>query len=83
MITPILLALLLPLPAEEGFTPLFDGKSLQGWKRYGGKAEAWAVEDGLLVSKGEGGGWLGTEKRRSSTACIVPSAPALTRTWRT
>lgn len=42
--------------------PLFDGKSLDGWTRFGGKAEAWAVEDGTLVSLGEGGGWLGTER---------------------
>lgn len=47
---------------EPGFVPLFDGASLAGWTRFGGKAEAWAVEDGLLVSLGEGGGWLGTER---------------------
>ncbi|MDX2035811.1 MAG: DUF1080 domain-containing protein [Isosphaeraceae bacterium] len=41
---------------------LFDGRTLDGWQRFGGKAEAWAVESGLLVSKGEGGGWVGTTK---------------------
>src|SRR5262249_2730522 len=45
---------------EDGFVSLFDGKSLDGWRRFGGKADAWAVADGLLVSVGEGGGWLGT-----------------------
>ncbi len=45
---------------EAGFTPLFDGKSLDNWSRHGGKEEAWGVEDGLLVSRGEGGGWIGT-----------------------
>ena len=27
-----------PLIAEEGFVPLFDGKSLDGWVQRGGKA---------------------------------------------
>jgi len=51
-----------PRDDETGFVPLFDGKTLAGWKRLGGKPEAWAVEDGKLVSVGEGGGWLGTER---------------------
>jgi hypothetical protein len=69
---PILCALLacLPCPAgqvndrekTEGFVPLFNGKDLRGWKQYGGKAGSWAVEDGLLVCRGGGGGWLGTER---------------------
>jgi hypothetical protein len=46
----------------EGFLPLFDGKSLDGWKVYDGKAEVWAAEDGLVVCKGQGGGWLGTTR---------------------
>jgi hypothetical protein len=46
----------------DGFVSLFDGKSLEGWTRFGGKAEAWGVDDGLLDSRGEGGGWLGTVK---------------------
>ena len=46
----------------DGFVSLFDGKSLGGWTRYGGKAEAWAVENGQLISDGEGGGWVGTER---------------------
>ena len=51
-----------PREDETGFVPLFDGKTLSGWKRLGGKAEAWSVENGMLVSVGEGGGWLGTER---------------------
>jgi hypothetical protein len=47
---------------EKGWMSLFDGKSLLGWTRFGGKAEAWAVENGCLVSLGEGGGWLGTTR---------------------
>lgn len=42
--------------------PLFNGRDLEGWTRFGGKAEAWAIEDGQLVSLGEGGGWLGTTR---------------------
>jgi len=30
-------------PAEEGFTPLFDGQSLAGWE---GDTLLWVVEDG-------------------------------------
>ncbi len=48
-------------PKEEGFTPLFNGKDLTGWKQYDGKDENnWVVEDGIVVCKGKGGGWLGT-----------------------
>ncbi|HKI38673.1 MAG TPA: DUF1080 domain-containing protein [Gemmataceae bacterium] len=46
----------------DGFVPLFDGKSLDGWKVYDGKPEVWAAEDGLIVCKGGGGGWLGTTR---------------------
>jgi len=45
----------------EGFTPLFNGKDLTGWKPTG-KAEVWAAEGGAIVCKGGGGGWLLTEK---------------------
>jgi hypothetical protein len=45
-----------------GFTPLFNGKDLSGWKQYAGKPGLWAAEDGLLVCRGGGGGWLGTER---------------------
>ena len=33
---------------EEGFTPLFDGKSLDGWKQHGGKAN-YKVEEEQIV----------------------------------
>jgi hypothetical protein len=45
----------------EGFTPLFNGKDLTGWKPTG-KADAWAVENGSIVCKGGGGGYLLTDK---------------------
>jgi hypothetical protein len=50
----------------EGFIPLFDGKTLDGWKVYASKKDVWAVEDGLIVCKGEGGGWLGTTRDYAS-----------------
>jgi hypothetical protein len=36
----------------EGWLPLFDGKSLQGWKA-SEQAETWRVEDGCLVASGD------------------------------
>jgi hypothetical protein len=45
----------------EGFTSIFNGKDLTGWKATG-KMEQWAAEPGLIVCKGGGGGWLLTEK---------------------
>jgi hypothetical protein len=45
----------------EDFTPLFDGKTLAGWTPVGGAADNWAVIDGLLVTRGAGGGWLSTD----------------------
>jgi hypothetical protein len=39
------------LPADdEGFTPLFDGKTLEGWTVRGGTA-AYKVDDGVIVGK--------------------------------
>lgn len=31
-----------------GFTPLFNGKDLTGWKIHGGNIKAWGVKNGLL-----------------------------------
>jgi hypothetical protein len=47
-----------------GFTALFNGKDLTGWKVYNGKLSAWGADpkEGLLFVKGGGGGWLMTEK---------------------
>ncbi len=49
--------------APKGFTSLFDGKSLKGWKRHGGKEGTWAIDEkaGTMYTKG-GGGWIMTEK---------------------
>jgi hypothetical protein len=48
----------------EGFTPLFNGKDLTGWKVFKGKLSVWGADpkEKLLFVKGKGGGWLMTEK---------------------
>jgi hypothetical protein len=46
----------------EGFVPLFNGKDLAGWKQYAGKPGVWTAEDGMVVCRGGGGGWLGTTR---------------------
>ena len=38
-------------PAKDGFTPLFNGKDLAGWK---GDTELWSVEDGAITGKTRG-----------------------------
>lgn len=47
--------------AEKGFTPLFNGKNLDGWV---GNKTSYQVQNGVIVidPKGEGGGNLFTEK---------------------
>jgi len=44
---------------EEGFVSLFDGKTLTGWK---GSVDGYAPENGAIVCKPKGGGFLYTEK---------------------
>lgn len=52
-----------PSETEGDFCPLFDGESLDGWERFGGRnPEVWSVEDGAIVVDGEGGGWIGTDR---------------------
>jgi hypothetical protein len=46
--------------ADEGFTPLFNGVDLTGWKQYQSDKENWSVEKDMIVCQGRGGGWLGT-----------------------
>ncbi len=44
-------------PADRGFVPIFDGKSLRGWNVIPReKANHWTVRDGLLVGKNDGKG---------------------------
>jgi hypothetical protein len=47
----------------KGFTALFNGKDLNGWKVHNGKMDVWGADDkGILFVQGGGGGWLMTEK---------------------
>jgi hypothetical protein len=46
----------------EGFTPLFDGKTLTGWRDAEKQAAFWKVEDGVLRYVGKGGRDLATIK---------------------
>jgi hypothetical protein len=51
----------------EGFTALFNGKDLKGWKvTEGGKKDVWGAEQGVLFVAGGGGGWLMTEDEYSN-----------------
>ncbi len=47
---------------EQGFVPLFDGKTLNGWILVHGKGRGYVVEDGAIVCPADGGGNLFTEK---------------------
>ncbi|MGQ9573676.1 MAG: 3-keto-disaccharide hydrolase [Thermoguttaceae bacterium] len=56
----VLLAPLCVLAAEEGFTLLFDGKTLEGWtinglpKDRAWAAKAWTVEQGTILANSMG-----------------------------
>ncbi|MCB1244221.1 MAG: DUF1080 domain-containing protein [Verrucomicrobiales bacterium] len=59
------LALVCAHSQDDGFVPLFDGKSLAGWEQHSGKAE-YRVEDGAVVGKtvaGTGNSFLCTTKQ--------------------
>jgi hypothetical protein len=51
--------------ADDGFTPLFDGKTLNGWKLLGGHGAGYSVVDGKIVLPRGGGGNLLHEKEFS------------------
>jgi hypothetical protein len=55
-------ALLAAAADEPGFKPLFDGKTLNGWKLVGGHGPGYTVSDNRIVCPKEGGGNLFTEK---------------------
>ena len=61
---PLILAFaaLAALPAEKGFTELFDGKTLNGWQLIKGHGPGYVVKEGILVCPKEGGGNLFTAK---------------------
>jgi len=38
--------------SEAGFTPLFDGKTLAGWKVAEPETKSWRIEDGVIIAQG-------------------------------
>ncbi|MGL4555636.1 MAG: family 16 glycoside hydrolase [Gemmataceae bacterium] len=59
----LLLPLLLAADKTDGFTPLFDGKTLAGWVPVNAAPETFAVKDGTLVTTGVPTGLLRTGRR--------------------
>ncbi|MFB3829478.1 MAG: DUF1080 domain-containing protein [Bryobacteraceae bacterium] len=57
-----LVVLLAAAVAEPGFQPLFNGKTLEGWKLVRGRGPGYVVENGIIVCPADGGGNLYTEK---------------------
>src|SRR5258705_13350204 len=47
---------------ENGFTSLFDGQTLNGWRLIGKRGEGYGVKSGLIYCAKGGGGRLMTEK---------------------
>ena len=46
----------------EGFAPIFDGKSLDGWVGLSGSTDSYYTEDGMLICKATGKEHIFTEK---------------------
>ena len=46
---------------DADFKPLFDGKTLNGWKLVGGQGPGYLVQNGMIVCPADGGGNLFTE----------------------
>ena len=38
---------------ENGFVPIFDGKTFNGWKMANENTNTWKIEDGALVTRGD------------------------------
>jgi len=52
------------LPSRESAVSgkLFNGIDLNGWQVIDNEQGSWKVENGIIFTDGEGGGWLSTEK---------------------
>ena len=63
----LILSLVFPfaLQAEEGFVPLFDGETLDGWE---GDFDIWSAQDGKIVGKSTDDG-LAENKFLCTTIC--------------
>src|SRR5256885_16622233 len=72
-----------PAPSEEGFMPLFDGKTLDGWhtnrQKIGhGTGGHWAVEDGAITGEQDppgNGGRLMTGKESGEFELMLALNP--------
>ncbi len=54
---------------EEGFTPLFDGKTFEGWQVPGQtEVKGYKIEDGAIICLPQGGGNLYTKKEYKNFA---------------
>ena len=51
-----------PKSEDEGFTPLFNGKDLTGWKTHPKQPGNWRVEKGVLIGSGPATSHLYTER---------------------
>lgn len=66
-VMPLLFMLILAFPAvgadqDNGFVPLFDGQTLDGWVNINCAPSTWSVRDGLIHCTGEPIGELRTER---------------------
>ena len=52
-------AQLSPEEVKDGFTMIFNGKDLSGWKHSGN----WTVEDGVITRQGKGGSLVYQESK--------------------
>src|SRR5687767_6933617 len=52
-----------PAEAEEGFTPLFNGKDLDGWVHVNDRKDTWSVQGGMIVTTGKPIGFLRSAKQ--------------------
>jgi hypothetical protein len=50
------------MQTDSGFVPLFDGKSLTGWRLVGKTGDGYGVKDGIIYCARGGGGNLLTDK---------------------
>lgn len=55
--------LLFAMADENGFVPLFDGKTLKGWQLVAPHGRGYLVEDGTIVCPADGGGNLLTDRQ--------------------
>ena len=43
---------------QTAWVDMFNGRDLAGWQVVGGKPDSWRAEDGVLMARKGGGGWL-------------------------